>query len=554
MKLFAPLSWRRLSSRVCADLLPLFTLLFYGFVRTQTEQSIASNARNSLQCVYIKGANTNCQALNVSIFKAVLPSTAAILNCRRLLQAIHPTHVAMVFTFLLVTAGLGIGTTMWTVHFYLKVSKRKPWWSAKPYFHALPYMGPSWVVIASWLWRLGVLSAWVATAMTVIAFLALATCVTVHDVGTGTASFEFDFRGEYMKKIGHYVDGIKPILVNALGRALEMMQKIPILARWWRSSQKSHFLGGGAAENKNDEPFPRPGIGTGSYARPDIPPVRMMDPLPVPMGTNEPVASILRATNHYEVLGVEESASDDTLRKAKRKLSLMTHPDKAGNAPGAPDACQRVLEASDTLCDPERRRTYDEEMAIARMVASGEAASLLERTADEVFNATGVDITKMNVSVLMACDSCPRGVHQLPIVPERTDPGSARWCSTCRAYHAVAEEEVWVESSFAWQGLVPGRRLRMFVCATGKIYDATELGECSGLLEGWVHSRLPPNPCKNPLASLPHGRGNKKGSGEHQGGGNRGGKTNGKSKGTEPVAPRAHGGKRRKAKVGSRKK
>jgi hypothetical protein len=84
------------------------------------------------------------------------------------------------------------------------------------------------------------------------------------------------------------------------------------------------------------------GAGTGAAG----PLPALFDPLPVPRGASPTVAAVLTATNHFAALGLEWGAGAAKVRAAKRALSLVTHPDKAGDAPGAAAACQRVLEVS----------------------------------------------------------------------------------------------------------------------------------------------------------------------------------------------------------------
>ena len=236
--------------------------------------------------------------------------------------------------------------------------------------------------------------------------------------------------------------------------------------------------------------------------------VHLMPPLPIPRGTPAALATILAATNHYQVLGVDQCASEEAIRRARRSLTLLAHPDKAGNIPGAPQACQRVLEASEVLLDTQKRAEYDDQIENARLLAAKHPEELLglsQKTVDRIYKATGVDLTTLTSaqSVLMACDSCPQGIHQLPLLPNLTQL-KARWCSTCRTRHAVSEGESWVESQRAFRGLSLGQTFRLYTCSQGLIYDATALGTCCGLLEDWARSKMPLNPCINPLSKAPN--------------------------------------------------
>jgi curved DNA-binding protein CbpA len=61
--------------------------------------------------------------------------------------------------------------------------------------------------------------------------------------------------------------------------------------------------------------------------------------------------------NYYVVLGIDEDADRETIRTAFRALVRRYHPD--AGAGSSADELRRVVEAYETLNDPERRRAYD---------------------------------------------------------------------------------------------------------------------------------------------------------------------------------------------------
>ncbi|EFW20030.1 hypothetical protein D8B26_003500 [Coccidioides posadasii str. Silveira] len=79
--------------------------------------------------------------------------------------------------------------------------------------------------------------------------------------------------------------------------------------------------------------------------------------------TPEQKAAVLRvrkcsATAFYEILAIERTATDSEIKKAYRKLSLLTHPDKNGYD-GADEAFKMVSRAFQILSDSDKKAKYD---------------------------------------------------------------------------------------------------------------------------------------------------------------------------------------------------
>ena len=61
----------------------------------------------------------------------------------------------------------------------------------------------------------------------------------------------------------------------------------------------------------------------------------------------------------YEILGVQQDADLDTIKRAYRKLVQVYHPDKAGNSPENTERFAKICKAYEILSDPEKRALYD---------------------------------------------------------------------------------------------------------------------------------------------------------------------------------------------------
>ena len=73
------------------------------------------------------------------------------------------------------------------------------------------------------------------------------------------------------------------------------------------------------------------------------------------MNTND----IDKDKDYYKILGVDEKSSDDEIKKAYRRMSMLHHPDKNGNTDESKQMFQELNNAYEALSDANKRRTYD---------------------------------------------------------------------------------------------------------------------------------------------------------------------------------------------------
>jgi molecular chaperone DnaJ len=63
----------------------------------------------------------------------------------------------------------------------------------------------------------------------------------------------------------------------------------------------------------------------------------------------------MNTENYYDILGVDENATQDDIKKAYRKLAKENHPDKGGDE----DTFKKISVAYDTIGDEQKRTEYD---------------------------------------------------------------------------------------------------------------------------------------------------------------------------------------------------
>ena len=84
-------------------------------------------------------------------------------------------------------------------------------------------------------------------------------------------------------------------------------------------------------------------------------------------------------TDYYSVLQVEQSASDEDVRRAFRRLVLTHHPDRNGNNPHAAESTILLYEAYATLSDPSKRQAYDRKIGWPTGSGTPRKAVLVQR-------------------------------------------------------------------------------------------------------------------------------------------------------------------------------
>ncbi|TGJ81898.1 hypothetical protein E0Z10_g6874 [Xylaria hypoxylon] len=97
--------------------------------------------------------------------------------------------------------------------------------------------------------------------------------------------------------------------------------------------------------------------------------------------------------NPYDVLGLERTATADQVKSAYRKLALKNHPDKVseGQKQEAHETFQSIAFAYAVLCDPTRRKRYDETGSTSESIVDSDGFSWSDFYREQFSNAISND-------------------------------------------------------------------------------------------------------------------------------------------------------------------
>lgn len=92
--------------------------------------------------------------------------------------------------------------------------------------------------------------------------------------------------------------------------------------------------------------------------------------------------------DYYEVLGVEKSADEDTIKRAYRKMAIENHPDKNPGDAAAEQRFKEAAEAYSVLSDEGKRQRYDQ-FGHAGVDGQGGGGGPGFASAEDIFSAFG---------------------------------------------------------------------------------------------------------------------------------------------------------------------
>ncbi|XP_065863869.1 uncharacterized protein [Euphorbia lathyris] len=240
----------------------------------------------------------------------------------------------------------------------------------------------------------------------------------------------------------------------------------------------------------NGEPFHPPSAETGPETSDRSSGVPSTSGVDSELTSEEEVIRLLNCTDHYSALGFARYGNVDVslLKKEYRKKAMLVHPDKNMGNEKAAEAFKKLQNAYEVLLDSLKRKSYDDELRREELLNYFRRfQGTSQKNGEHGFFASGFARSEaesedpFGESRRIACKRC-NNFHVW--VYTKKSKSRARWCQDCKDFHLAKDGDGWVEQSsqpffFGWLQKVDSPSA--YVCADGKIYNATEWYICQGM-------------------------------------------------------------------------
>ena len=204
-------------------------------------------------------------------------------------------------------------------------------------------------------------------------------------------------------------------------------------------------------------------------------------------------AHTLPAADHYSMLGVSSEFSPEELKKAYKKMSRVTHPDKNG---GSTTRFQAVAAAYETLSDADRREAYDAGSDVKRDLMSdgSEGPTFWDKVRKEYFPEQ-FGYEPFGDPYEHKRDFLERRRQEKPPVPNGADIPVGSYQHTCRGCSMLGAGRLWCTHCPDGRGQRLESSIAIKDCA-----DAEWIGNHAGKLvcEARPQQALPPQDAEPP--------------------------------------------------------
>ncbi|KMT16316.1 hypothetical protein BVRB_3g054640 [Beta vulgaris subsp. vulgaris] len=206
--------------------------------------------------------------------------------------------------------------------------------------------------------------------------------------------------------------------------------------------------------------------------------------------SEDEVVRLLNCTDHYSALGLSRYQQVDVsvLKREYRKKAMLVHPDKNMGNEKAAEAFKKLQNAYEVLLDSLKRKAYDDELRreellnyFCRFQSASQKNGRHGFFPNGFARSEGEGEDPLGEARRIACKKCCN--FHIWYQTKKTKL-KARWCQDCEDFHQAKDGDGWVEQSS--QPLLFGilRKVDLpvaYVCADGRVYDATEWYICQGM-------------------------------------------------------------------------